>query len=363
MTAALAAGCSGGAPAARAPEPSARQIREEALASARVWHEPPVPVSSANLADNPDSSGQFSDEQDLHCRFRLEPVGGTTPKFYCELPNGDRVKIKYGAGNPELYAEVAASRLLTALGFWADQMFVVRSVQCAGCPTFPFQALRCFQETGVKSACFPRGIDEKHIVSFPVAVVERRLAGTVIESVDDEGWAWFELDAVDPARGGSSRAEVDALRLMAVFLAHWDNKSANQRLVCPAGAVGDDGRCQGPMAIMQDLGATFGPMKLDLHNWRRERIWKDGATCLVSMEHMPWGGGTFPERRISENGRRLLLGLLEQLTDQQLRGLFQGSRVTRHDQVSADARSADSWIRAFKDKVAQIRDAGPCPAS
>jgi hypothetical protein len=78
------------------------------------------------------------------------------------------------------------------------------------------------------------------------------------------------------------------------------------------------------------------------------------------MTHMPWGGATFLERRISEEGRRLLLGLLEQLSDRQLRDLFEGSRVTSHDQFSAEARQADAWVRVFKDKVRQIREAGPC---
>jgi hypothetical protein len=338
----------------------ARRARDSALASARVWQPPAVPVAQANLRTNPQGPGAFRDDDDVQCRFRVEGVSGTTPKFYCELPSGEAVKVKYGSGNPELHAEVAASRLLTALGFSADRMFVVRRVRCVGCPAFPFQSLRCLDRTGLKSACFPGGIGYTSAAEFDVAVIERKLPGRVIETIEDEGWAWFELDRIDPARGGASRAEVDALRLVAVFLAHWDNKASNQRLICPADAEGNDGACLRPLAIMQDLGATFGPLKIDLPNWRQGRIWKDGATCTVSMKHLPWGGGTFPDRQISEGGRRLLLGLLEQLSDQQLRDLFEGSRVTSHDQVSADARRADAWVRAFKDRVTQIRDGGPC---
>jgi hypothetical protein len=336
-----------------------RTRRATALASAQVWHEPHVPIREADLRNNP--AGSFLATDEVACRFSLAPVSGTTPKFYCELPGGERLKIKYGAGNPELHAEVAATRLLAALGFGADQMFVVRKVRCAGCPTFPFQSLRCLDRTGFKAACFPGGIDESQVVDFEVAVVERKRPGRVIETVEDQGWAWFELDRIDQAHGGASRAEVDAFRLMAVFLAHWDNKAANQRLICPPEFDRDDGTCVQPLAIMQDLGATFGPMKIDLHNWRQGQIWKDGATCTVSMAHLPWGGATFPERKISEEGRLMLLGLLEQLSDQQLRDLFEGSRVTSHDQFSAEARRADAWVRVFRDKVRQIREGGPCP--
>jgi hypothetical protein len=365
LTLVVAAGAAGGcttAPAVEAAADGARESRTAALAGARVWQAPAIPVGQANLRDNPPGA-QFSPDRDLECRFTVRNVGGTTPKFYCELPNGDIVKIKYGEGNPELPAEVAASRLLTALGFWSDRMFVVRAVRCLGCPPFPFKALRCLERTGVRSICLAGSSKDGEAVTFPFAVVERRLDGRVIESVEDEGWGWYELDAVDPARGGSSRAEVDALRLMAVFLAHWDNKGPNQRLVCPPGADRPDGGCERPIAIMQDLGATFGPLKLDLHNWREGRVWQDARSCAVSMEHLPWGGGTFPEARISEGGRQLLLGLLEQLTDAQLRDLFEASRVVSHSQLTAEYAHVAAWVNAFKDRVRQIREAGPCPAT
>jgi hypothetical protein len=359
----LAGACSTGAAthATIDPAPEARQQRDAALASAIVWVPPTTPVSKLDLATNAASDGRFSPDAPLRCRFRLDEVGGTTPKFYCELADGERVKIKYGLGNPELPAEVAASRLLTALGFPADRMFVVGGVDCEGCPRFPFQALRCYQNTGSLAACFFGGIDERTVQRFDFAVVERRLDGRVIESYEDEGWAWFELDRIDPARGGSPRPHVDAFRLMARLLGHWDNKSPNQRLVCPPAAERPGGACAGPFAIMQDLGATFGPLKIDLHNWARDRIWKDPSTCTISMEHMPWGGGTFPKTRISEAGRLMLAGLLEQLSVSQLRALFDGARVPTHDQVAAPARSADAWISAFLDKVAQIKSGGPCP--
>jgi hypothetical protein len=348
-------------PAANASA-EARTLRDAALQSARVWAAPTTPISEANLRVNGEAPGGFDESTDVQCRFSIKGVSGTTPKFYCDLPGGETVKVKYGHGNPELSAEVAASRLLNALGFPADRMFVVKRVRCAGCPTFPFQALRCYARVGLHSACFAGGVDYQHVVDFDWAVIERKLPGAIVEAFDGQGWAWYELDRIDPARGGSSVAEVDALRLLAVFLAHWDNKAPNQRLICPAAAAGNDAACAQPLAIIQDLGATFGPLKLDLHNWRSGRIWKDGATCTVSMEHLPWSGATFPERRISEAGRRLLLQLLEQLSDQQLRDLFEGSRVTSYEQYGTERRPADAWVAAFKARVAQIRQAGPCPS-
>src|SRR5215210_3347248 len=86
----------------------AMQRRAEALAAARVWNAPPVPVRQANLRDNPEGPGSVRADQDIDCRFTTHEVSGTTPKFYCELPGGEVVKVKYGTGNPELRAEVAA---------------------------------------------------------------------------------------------------------------------------------------------------------------------------------------------------------------------------------------------------------------
>jgi hypothetical protein len=332
--------------------------RQRALRSARVWSPPAVPPGAADLSANP--PGGFNPGDEVTCRFMLEPVGGTTPKFNCEGPGGETLKVKYGAANAELHAEVAATRLLSALGFGADHMFVVRRVRCAGCPRFPFQALQCHAKTPFDSACFGGGLDYSRVIDFDHAVVERRLAGRRLETVDTAGWAWFELSAIDPAAGGASIAEVDALRLMAILLAHWDNKSENQRLLCPPGADLPDGGCARPFALLQDLGATFGPAKVELRNWRSNPVWADRRSCRVSMKHLPWNGSTFPDHQISEGGRRLLLGLLEQLTDAQLTALFESSGITSFDQVSVDGRDAKAWVAAFQDKVKQIRDAGPC---
>ena len=56
----------------------------------------------------------------------------------------------------------------------------------------------------------------------------------------------------------------------------------------------------------------------------------------------------------------MLLGLLEQLSSSQLRELFVASRMTSYDQLAAESRNPDAWVRAFEDKVREIAGAGPC---
>jgi hypothetical protein len=349
----IAAGCGPQASAAPPPaDPALSAAREDALRRARVWQPPAVPIRDANLAENP--PGGFRGDEIVDCTFTTEPAGGTTPKFYCRLPDGREVKVKYGANNPELAAEAAATRLLAALGFGADRMFVVGAVRCAGCPPFPFRALRCYDRTGW-DVCLAGGRTRE----FRAAVIEQKSEGRKIEAFEDQGWGWDELSRVDESAGGASRAELDAFRLLAVLLAHWDNKGTNQRLVC----LSDDEPCSRPFALMQDVGATFGPTKLDLPNWSRAAMWAEPRNCTVSLADMPWGGATFPDHRISEAGRRFLLALLDQLSNAQLRDLFESSGVTSYEQISARARDPREWVAVFRDKVRQIRDAGPCPAA
>ena len=337
------------------------EARDEALRAARVWREPPIAVRDVDFRENPPGPDTMKAADEVSCRFRKDPVGGTTPKFNCELPGGEVVKVKYGAGNAEIFAEVAATRLLTALGFGADRMYLVRRVVCHGCPSFPYQALKCVEQTGFEKGCFPAGINYERSNAFAPAVVERKMPGAVIEALEDQGWAWYELEKIEPAHGGSPRSEVDALRLVALVLAHWDNKSENQRLICLPGGERERGRCATPFALIQDLGASFGPAKLDLGNWRATPVWADARACRVSMKSLPWGGATFPETQISEEGRRLLLGLLEQLSTKQLTDLFTESGVTSFESVSAEARGAAAWVKVMQDKIRQIREAGPCP--
>jgi hypothetical protein len=335
--------------------------RDAALVSARVWRAPAIPIHQANLGDNPSDEGSPV-AAEIGCRFSLQKVGGTTPKFYCTLDSGETVKVKYGRWNPELAGEVAATRLLRALGFPADRMYVTSSVRCRGCPAFPFIALKCIERTGATGPC-TIGANAAHEVIFPGAVIERTLDGRKIEATTDQGWSWFELDRLDPARGGSPRAEVDALRLVAVLLAHWDNKGPNQRLVCPVGQDRADGSCAAPLLVVQDLGATFGPLKVDLHNWRRVPMWEDRAACRAGMKTLPFGGATFGSHRISEEGRQFALKLLRPLTWSQLSALFSTSGVTGFDHVTGEAHDPDAWVTAFMAKVDQIAAGAPCPTA
>jgi len=335
--------------------------RDAALAAARVWQRPATPTGAFDFRRNPGGPGAFDPGQEVECTFKRKKLGGTTPKFYCTLTDGETVKVKYGEPNGEIPSEITATRLLSSLGFPTDRMYRVKSVRCRGCPPLPQQALTCLDEGGPELVCL-QGASESRVVTFENAAIERPLPGRKIESAEDQGWTWFELEKIDPARGGSTRAEVDALRLMAVLIAHWDNKGPNQRLVCPEGKDRPDGGCAAPLAIIQDLGATFGPKRMDLLNWRKVPVFTDPRTCHVSMSKLPFNGATFTDRQISEEGRQFVLALLRGLSAEQLNTLFDAAGVTSFSHVLTEAHQPQAWTDAFLAKVAEIASAGPCPS-
>jgi hypothetical protein len=334
--------------------------RDAALAAARVWLPPAVPTASVDFSANPRGPGAFDPSQDVDCTFKAKKTSGTTPKFYCTLPDGDVIKVKYGEPNGEIPSEVAATRLLSALGFPTDRMYRVRSVRCKGCPPLPQQALQCLDDGAPEAVCL-QGASDSRVITFDHAAIERPYPGRKIEAASDQGWSWYELDKIDPTRGGSSRAEVDALRLIAVLIAHWDNKGANQRLVCPDGQARPDGSCAQPLAIVQDLGAAFGPKRMDLLNWRNVPMWTDARACRVSMATLPFRGATFTDRQISEAGRQFALKLLRGLSPAQLNTLFEAAGVTSFGHVLTEAHHPQAWTEAFLAKVDAIAAAGPCP--
>src|SRR4051812_37766296 len=182
-----AAGREGASSGAETPE-----LRAQALRRAHVWREPPRPIGAALLAANPDDS--LATDADVACTFQLRPSHGWSPKFECALPSGEDVKVKYGRNSVEVFAEVAATRLLSALGFGADRMYVVRSVKCRGCPLHPYPKLEILD--AVRR-------DPGREVTFDVAAVERRMPGRAVRTATADGWTWPELDQIDPAQGGS----------------------------------------------------------------------------------------------------------------------------------------------------------------
>jgi hypothetical protein len=224
----------------------------------------------------------------------------------------------------------------------------------------PFLAAKVVEATGAQPL-YERVSDPDAFESFEWVSVEQKFAARAIESERQKGWAFFELDSIDPSKGGAPRAQIDALRLLAVFLAHWDNKSENRRLVCLSRSWLEGTVCREPFLLLQDVGSTFGPRRMDLEGWERATVWEDRAACKVSMTDHPYGGGTFGSTRISERGRRFLARLLGELSDAQLTDLFVAARFDQPRTSFTTTAPASEWVRVFKQRVRAINEGPRCP--
>src|SRR5829696_6383452 len=97
-------------------------------------------------------------------------------------------------------ARFAASRFLTALGFGADRMYLVRHLRCFGCLRTPYHAAWLLDHLNLREAAQSHLPDNRYS-DFEWAAVERHFEGREIVSPDGPGWGWWELDRIDPSRG------------------------------------------------------------------------------------------------------------------------------------------------------------------
>ena len=320
-----------------APPSGLRERRLDAIRHASVWRA--TDIRAMDLKAGPQGPFAFAAGATVTCDFVQRPHGsGSTPKFACGLPSGRELKVRYGSKNGEVYAQVAATRLLWVLGFGADRMYPVRVV-CRGCPPDPFK-----ERTPA---------DHAKPVVFDPSTIDVSADGKTIETKPDEGWSWKELDLVDETAGGAPRRQRDALKLLAVLMQHSSNKAINQRILCL-----DAPACSRSLMMITDAGKTFGRANalnndataaVNFKEWSRMTIWKgSGADCVGNLP-ASWSG-TLHDPRIGESGRTFLAELLNQLTDSQVHDLFEVARVTVRD---PSATIAD-WVSAFKQKRAEI---------
>lgn len=342
---------------------------EERLAyirAADVWR--PSDIAAKDLLSGPPADDAFEVGEQVVCRFvepkKRDEMNGKTPKFKCGgCDDGctvdETIKVKYGRGpsdNGEVYGEVMSTRLLWSLGFEADRVYSVR-VLCKNCPENPWEVYSSFTPNAGARA------DRR----FDFAVIERKNDGEKIEATEDQGWSWDELPLVDPSAGGAPAAQLDALRLLAAFMYHADNKPENQRLICLPEAVTEEGTCTDPFLMIQDAGTSFGSTKFlglgyrkaELGAWSGQTVWKDLNRCQARLSSMH----ELKNPIVSEAGRQFLADLMAQLSEDQIRDLFVASRIEeRGEKIKVDGSerpvTVDDWVAVFLRKRDELSQ--PC---
>ena len=332
-------------PADRAPrQPAAtpkdpQTLRSDAIRRAQVWL--PTDVASKDMLRGPEGPGPFEPNSTVRCDYVEKKFPGRTPKFACRIGADDEVKAKYGWTNGEVLAEVAATRLLWALGFPTDRMYPVKVI-CHGCP---------------ETMAGIRKVDGDLLVD--PAAIERKYPGWDLGA----GWSWKELDQVSEEDAGAPRAHRDALKLLAAFIQHTDSKPEQQAIVCEGEK--SEGPCERPLMMIADLGKTFGraslsnadtPSSMNLRAWSQTPVWKMEQACVANLPKSY--SGTLKDPVISEEGRAFLARLIMQLSDKQLEDLFTVARAQLRPRWPDNGRSGfptiQEWVDAFKAKRAEI---------
>jgi hypothetical protein len=362
--------------------------RLDAMRAASLFS--PSPVADADIMAGPKQSKklfQLHFDDKVTCDFATpgSQMGGKTPKFECKItqvesPDGqvqkltdqmdeEPVKVKFGADNREVYAEVVATRLLWSLGYYADAWYPVR-VECRNCPDNP-----------------ESGSGPKLTRSYAQATIVRKFDGHKMYEIgkDDQGWSWKEFEGDN----GRPSFEKDGLKLLAAFIMHSDNKPPQQRLACKGVNVDQSTSpftttCRESFMLIQDVGASFGgggwftsngSAKMNLSQWSGKRVWQkvgpptgtggdDCPVCQATLKKSLTAKDGLSNPTISEEGRQFAAGLLCQLSDAQIEALFKASRVYEMPEFHNGDGSYKSgmdessilrqWVEAFKRKREEI---------
>jgi hypothetical protein len=159
-------------------------------------------------------------------RFIEEDPGGSNPKFVVEDARGVRWKVKLGS---EAKPETAATRLLWAVGYFADETYYLPRLRVAGLSKLSRGQKYVSTDGTVQEARFERSL----------------------KKVDD--WSWFENPFV-------GTKEFNGLRVMMTLINNWDLKQSNNAIY--------ELRGRELRYLVSDLGGTFGKTGGD---WTRSK--------------------------------------------------------------------------------------------
>lgn len=211
---------------------SAKRPRHEELTkvnSAAVLWEYPVDISSRDLFRGPIPS---KDEPVGRYVFEKEDLAGTNPKFDMHDAAGLKWKVKLGI---EVKPEVAASRLIWAIGYFTYQYIFVPDLRVEKMPAHLHRGQTLITPDGsIKDVRLKKAPDK-----------EKKIAT----------WYWRN----NPFIG---TRELNGLRVLMAVINNWDLKDVNNAVLRGESSESTTGIRDA--YVISDLGASFGT-----NNWVR----------------------------------------------------------------------------------------------
>ena len=240
--------------------------------------------------------------------FVSENLSGTKPKINVTDAAGIPWSVKFTTARPgqnEVHAEIAASRLVWALGYFVDENYFVPEGRIEGVKD-------------LKRAAGIVGADG----TFHVARFERR-------SPDAQPAGNWDID--DNRFNGTR--ELSGLQALMIFLGNWDYTPGNTialRVPLPNGDVEE-------RYFVSDLGATFGRMRGGVNQapnrWSLEDFSNAKYLTGVSLGKLEFRASLQRATPLAVplDHARWFAAMLSQLTDAQIRRAFEASGASPAD--------------------------------
>lgn len=247
--------------------------------------------------------------------FVSEDMSGTKPKVSVTDAKGVSWSVKLATEDPahnEVHAEIAASRLVWALGYFVDETYFV--------PTGRFDAIH-----DLKRAAAVVGTDG----TFKTARFERK--GKELEWRGE-----WNLEKDSPFRGTK---ELSGLQMLMLVLGNWDVRPPNSAIVrvrLPNNETED-------RYLIADLGTAFGQMKgganerptrWNLTDYTNSRLLSGIVQGKLTFRSPIQGNEPF---QVPLEHARWFVGMSSQLTVDQIRKAFEAAGATPQE---ADGFSA-----------------------
>ena len=265
-------------------------------------------------------------------RFTKEDLDGTNPKFFVRDQDGVKWKIKLGT---EARPETVASRLVWAVGYFANEDYFLANLKVMSMPTHLHRGQKYVSADG----------------SIHNVRLKRYLDGEEKTGV----WQWSQSPF-------ARTRELNGLRVLMALMNNWDLTDENN-----ASYAEDSSAPPQHIYLVTDLGSAFGAGRLtwplvrargNLSTFRRSKFVTKTTTDYVDFEtparpsffflatprefahklRLRWIG-----RRIPRSDARWIGQLLAQLSPQQIRDAFRAAQYPP-DQVEGFAAVVESRI-------------------
>lgn len=272
--------------------------------------------------------------------FVEEIKTGVSPKFKVKDARGVVWSVKMGE---EAQAETAASRLVWAMGYFADEAYYYDRVEVANLPRL------------TRGQNFVDGTTTVRGVRFEPKRKDVRRGET---------WDWLENPFV-------GQREFNGLKVMMVLLANYDTRLDNNQIYTVKNA--ETGELEAHY-VVNDIGATFGRVgglggkrvKNSLEGFRTGKFVVNVENGMVNFDYntKPKGAGGFfasvfssgyakrqankekAMRSVPVDDARWIGSMLARLSDEQLRDAFRAANY--------DDATTEGFVSALRGRINQL---------